>query len=118
MGLSPFDNDPLPRATPHANWLSSLLAGAMAWSLSLFMAAPPFAAWSWSGLREGRARDFLRLCENPFARDLVEGMLAYRIATPLLAWLLGLPPAGALALAYVFSLATLVIVHQAVSRRS
>ena len=93
-------------------WRESVVAGLFAWVISVFMAAPPFSSWSWFNIEHGRAGDFLRLCANPFARDLNEPMLAYRIATPLLAWLLHLGPEGSLSLAYFFSLATLIALHR------
>ena len=82
------------------------------------MAAPQFASWTWSALMtNSRVGDFLRQCENPLTRELTEPILAYRIATPTLAWLLHLPPVLALGLQYLFSILTLVGCHRFLSGR-
>ncbi|MFA6961800.1 MAG: hypothetical protein WC205_13685 [Opitutaceae bacterium] len=112
---------PLPTSIPGTatpRWCQSVVSGAIAWALSLFMAAPPFSSWSRVNIDASRAADYLRLCHAPLSRNLVEGMLAYRIATPTLAWLLHLPDTAALALPYVFSLAALIVIHRAVRFRS
>ena len=58
------------------------------------------------------------MCDHPLRRDLVEGMLTYRIATPLISWIFHLPPVASLALPLVFSLCALIVVHRAVRVRS
>lgn len=103
---------------PNRGWQNSLQAGAAIWALSLFVASPPFSSWSWTNLNTTRAADFLRQCANPMTRNLVEPILAYRISTPLLAWLLHLPAIASLALPYLFSLGALVVIHRAMSLRT
>lgn len=69
--------------------MTSLLVGLGAWSLSILL------YFSWVRMQpENRYRwdDFLRLCENPFARDLAEPILNYRLAVPAVAYVLHLPP--------------------------
>ncbi|MEZ0216425.1 MAG: hypothetical protein ACAH89_04790 [Rariglobus sp.] len=102
----------------YVGWRDSIKAGTLIWALSLFMASPPFSTWSQTNIANSRAADYLRLCHDPLTRNLVESMLAYRISTPLLAWLLHLPEVAALALPYFFSLAALVVIHRALVLRS
>lgn len=102
---------------PVAPWSESIKSGSMIWMLAVFMASPPFSTWNRANIESSRAADFLRLCHNPLTRDLTEGMLAYRVATPALAWLLHLPPVLSLALPYLLSLCALVVIHRTVSLR-
>src|SRR5262249_369934 len=39
-----------------------------------------------------RLEDYLKLCANPFARDVTPYYLAYRISVPIIAWAFHLPP--------------------------
>lgn len=81
------------------------------------MAAPQIGSWSWQNLQNGRAGDFLRQCANPLSRELVEPILAYRVATPVIAWILHLGPIAALSLQYIFSILTLALCHRFLRRR-
>lgn len=99
-------------------WRRSLQSGLVVWLLSLFMAAPPLTGWTWENIWAGRAGDFLRLCADPLTRDLHEPILAYRIVLPLFSAALHLPPAAALSLAYLCSLAALICLHRAASLRT
>jgi hypothetical protein len=90
-----------------------------AWILSTFLASPAFFGWSWEGITtKSRAADYLRLCKNPWARDLSEPILAYRLTMPVLAWILHLPPLAALALPYFIHLGFLAACFTALRRRT
>ena len=108
------------------NWLTRIASGRGAsirvalasWALSTFLASPPLFAWRWDFLTErGRSADYLRLCADPFARNLIEPLLAYRLTTPVLAWLLNLPPLGALALPYFINVVFLAVMFIALRKR-
>jgi hypothetical protein len=90
-----------------------------AWGLSTFMASPAFFGWSWDAIAvHSRARDYLRLCQDPFTRDLIEPITAYRLVLPLVAWLLHLPPVAALVLPYLAHVGFLAVCFAAVRRRA
>jgi len=91
----------------------------IAWVLSTFVASPAFFTWTWEGIAvHSRAADYLRLCEDPLARDLNELIVAYRLAVPLLAWVLHLPPVAALLLPYFFHFGFLMLVFLAMRQRT
>jgi hypothetical protein len=59
---------------------AAILVGLICWGVSTFLYAAPF----WLSLTGGtqppsRVTDFIALCRNPFERELVEPILAYRI---------------------------------------
>lgn len=98
---------------------AALVWAFIAWGLTLFLYSPAF--WlPWMGGAESPSRidDFIRLCQNPFARDLHEPVLAYRITTPMLAWLLGLRGFSGIILQYAAVIGTLALVFLAMSRRT
>ena len=66
-------------------------------------------------MANSRTGDFLRQCADPLTRDLHESFLAYRIATPMLVWLLHLSPVLALSLQYLFSILALILIHRLVA---
>jgi hypothetical protein len=97
---------------------ASIRVALASWALSTFLASPPLFAWRWDFLTgRGRSADYLRLCADPFARNLIEPLLAYRLTTPVLAWLLNLPPVGALALPYLINVAFLAVMFIALRKR-
>jgi hypothetical protein len=51
------------------------------------------------------------MCSNPLARDLAEPILAYRIVTPTIAWLIGLHNAYALVLPPFFMIMSLSVIY-------
>lgn len=94
--------------------LTSLAVGVGAWCLSISL------YFSWVRmLPENRYRwdDFLRLCENPFNRELVESILYYRISVPLVAYVLHLPPLAAFAIQYIALILTLSMVFWLIARK-
>lgn len=100
-------------------WKAAVLMGFVCWGISTFLYAPPF----WLSLTGGttppsRIDDFIALCKNPLARDLHEPILAYRITTPLLAWLLGLRGFSGILLQYLAIPATLGLIYFAMARRT
>lgn len=98
---------------------SAVKVGVFVWLLSTLVAAPALFGWSWETIAlNSRAADYLRLCADPLTRDLNEPILAYRIAVPLLAWALQLPPIAALVLPYLAHVGFLGFVFVALRRRS
>lgn len=100
-------------------WKAATLAGLLCWGISTFLYAPPF----WLPLTGGttppsRIDDFIALCKNPLARDLHEPILAYRITTPALAWILGLRGFSGVLLQYLAIPATLGLVYFAMAGRT
>jgi hypothetical protein len=79
----------------------------LAWVGSVFFYAPALWIWRQSLQNTGRYFDYLALTHNPLSRQLAEPILAYRITTPLLAWILHLPDWAALLLPYLFCIAFL-----------
>jgi hypothetical protein len=102
-----------------APWKAAVIAGMVAWILTTFLYSPPFwVPLAGGGPAPARIDDFNALCANPLARDLNEPILAYRILTPALAWLLGLRGFSGVILQYLAIPATLGLVFHAVSGRS
>jgi len=91
--------------------------GLAAWLIAIFFAAPSLHDFSPARVEFMRSGDFLKLCANPFARDLHEPLLAYRIFPPFLGWLLGANRALCLALPYLATIGMLGCVAYAVAER-
>ena len=87
-------------------WISS----GVLYSPSLWVLLAP------GGMSLSRIPDYLAMCADPLTRALNEPILAYRITTPLLAWVLNLPVWACLALPHLFSIAALACVLRAVRR--
>src|SRR5215472_4795939 len=64
-----------------------------------------------------RLDDYLKLCANPFARD-VNPILAYRISVPVLAWALHLPPIVCTLLPILFLITSYGVIFYIVSKRT
>jgi hypothetical protein len=64
-----------------------------------------------------RLDDYLKLCANPFARD-VSPALVYRISEPTIAWILHLPPIVCIFLPILFLIGTYAVVFYIVSQRT
>lgn len=91
-------------------FIRSLFVGFGAWAISIFFYMQQY--FSFDNLdKSGRAVDFIKLCSNPLARDLVEPILAYRITTPTIAWLLGLHSSFALILPSVAMIILLSMIY-------
>lgn len=98
---------------------SALLVAFVAWVCSFVLYSP--SLWMLlapGGMSLSRIPDYLSLCADPLTRKLGEPILAYRITTPLLAWVLHLPVWACLALPYLFSIAALYWVFHAVRQRT
>jgi hypothetical protein len=98
---------------------AALLAGFLAWGLTTFFYAPPF--WlhlSGGGPTPSRVDDFIALCRDPLTRHLFEPILAYRITTPVLAWLLGLRGFSGVMVQYAAIVATLALVFDLLAGRT
>jgi hypothetical protein len=101
-----------------APWKAAVIAGMGAWMLTTFLYSPPFwVPLAGGGPSPSRIDDFNALCANPLARDLNEPILAYRVLTPALAWLLGLRGFSGVILQYLAIPATLGLVFHAMTRR-
>jgi len=92
----------------------ALFAGAGIWLFGIFVKFP-------QGLLTTshfpRLEDYLKLCANPFARD-VNPILAYRISVPVLAWLLQLPPIICISLPILFLIGSYAVVFHVISKRT
>src|SRR6516164_9585206 len=64
-----------------------------------------------------RLDDYLRLCANPFSRD-VNPILAYRVSVPVLAWALQLPPVICSSLPILFLISSYAVVFYVISQRT
>ena len=68
----------------------AILVGMAAVGLSFLFYAPMLWAWNMPFFEASRTGDFMRLCEDPLRRDLVEPILAYRFVVPVICHALGL----------------------------
>lgn len=94
--------------------MTSLGVGFLGWALSMFF----YFSWVlYLPENQYRVAGFLSLCANPLARDVADPILYYRLTTPLIAYVLHLPPVGALAVQHVFSILNLAAVFALLSRR-
>jgi hypothetical protein len=64
-----------------------------------------------------RLDDYLKLCANPFARD-VNPILTYRISVPVFAWVLQLPPMICTSLPILFLICSYAVVFHVISERT
>jgi hypothetical protein len=64
-----------------------------------------------------RLEDYLKLCANPFTRD-VNPILAYRISVPIIAWALQLPPAISAFLPIVFLILSYAVIFYVILERT
>lgn len=98
-------------------WLTAIAAGLACWCLSILSAAPSFYHLNLEWIKLTRAGDYLKLCADPFDRDLKEVVMAYRPLPPLLAHLLGGGVITSLLLPYFASVAMLTFVFVAIHQR-
>ena len=103
----------IPKLLRH-EFASALLVGAGIWLFGILIKFP-------QGLLTTshfpRLDDYLKLCANPFARD-VNPILAYRISVPFLAWALHLPPMICTVLPILFLITSYAVVFYVVSERT
>jgi len=64
-----------------------------------------------------RLDDFARQCAAPLTRDLVEPIIAYRIVTPIIAWLLGLRGVSGFVVQYLALIGALAVIHVVVRQQ-
>ncbi len=104
----------LPKLLRHHELPSTLFVGVGIWLFGLFIKFP-------QGLLTTnhfpRLDDFLKLCANPFARD-VNPILAYRISVPILAWGLQLPSVICTVLPILFLILSYAVLFYVVSNRT
>ena len=96
-------------------WLSALFVGLAVWLFGICVKFPQGLLTSDLALR---LQDFLKLCANPFTRDLSEPFLAYRISVPVLAWILQLPPTVCTFIQLLFLIAAYAVLFRVVSKRT
>lgn len=93
---------------------TSLGIALFGWALSMFF----YFSWVlYLPENQYRVAGFLALCANPLARDVADPILYYRLTTPLLAYVLHLPPMGAIAVQHVFSVLNMAAIFALLSRR-
>jgi hypothetical protein len=100
--------------SPRNRLASALLVGAGVW---LFGIVIKFPQGLLTTSHFPRLDDYLKLCANPFARD-VNPILAYRISVPVLAWALHLPPVICTLLPILFLITSYAVVFYVVSERT
>jgi hypothetical protein len=116
----PKSTPPAPAHDGHGKlgiWPRALIAGVIAWCVSIFWAAPSFSHLDLEWIKLSRGGDYLRLCADPFDRGLRETFLAYRVFPPFLAYLLGGGTLISLLLPYAATVVMLAVVFVAVARR-
>jgi hypothetical protein len=96
-------------------WLSALIVGLAVW---LFGICVKFPQGLLSTGHFPRLQDFLKLCADPFARDLSEPIVAYRISVPVLAWVLHLPPAVCTVIQLLFLILAYAVIFRVVAKRT
>jgi hypothetical protein len=101
-------------AQRHPRPVVALLVGFAVWFLSIFLYAPPL----WQVSKLSRLADFLSQSANPLTRHLAEPILAYRITTPVIAWILQLRGLNAFAIQYVAHIFTFSIIYLVLERRA
>jgi len=102
-----------------APWQAAAIAGLVAWLVTTFFYAPPlWMPLAGGGSTPARIDDFNALCADPLTRDLGEPILAYRITTPALAWLLGLRGFSGVILQYLAIPLSLGLIFHALAART
>jgi hypothetical protein len=96
------------------DWLLPLLVGIGIWLLGLFVKFPQGIL---STSHFPRLEDYLKLCADPFARD-INPILAYRISVPTMAWALQLSPIICTLLPIFFLIAAYGVVFHVISERT
>ena len=96
-------------------WCSALLVGPAVWLFGIFTKFPQGLLTTDTFVR---LDDFLKLCANPFARNLAEPILAYRISVPFIAWTLHLPPLICTYIQLVFLIAAYGVLFYVISKRT
>lgn len=96
----------------------AILVGFVTWLFSFFLYCIPL----WMIVlgehhQTHRLEDFAKLCANPLTRDLVEPILAYRLTTPSLAWLLGLRGESGILIQYLAIPAMLACIFHSIRHR-
>lgn len=104
----------LDKCWSHSPRVTSMIVGIVAWATSILL----YFSWVMM-IPENRYRwdDFLLLCTDPLRRDIQHPILYYRIAVPLIARILHLPPLFAFCIQYVASIATLSVVFWLIARK-
>jgi hypothetical protein len=92
----------------------ALIVGFSIWLFGIFVKFPQGLL---STSHFPRLDDYLKLCANPFARD-VNLILAYRISVPVLAWVLHLPPVICTLLPILFLISSYALIFYVLFERT
>lgn len=99
------------------NIQTAILVGVSVWGISLFLYAPPLFI-IFTNTSPTRLDDFLAMCVNPFTRNLYEPILAYRIITPFIAYVLGLQGIIAVSIQYTALVLAFALIYIIVKRKT
>jgi hypothetical protein len=95
-------------------WFLPLFVGIGIWLFGVFLKFPQGML---STDHFPRLDDYLKLCADPFARD-INPILAYRISVPIIAWTLQLSPAICALLPILFLISTYALIFFVLSKRT
>src|SRR5215475_3208836 len=104
----------MPEIPRQHSFLLALFVGVGTWLFGIFVKFPQGLLTT---THFPRLEDYLKLCANPFARD-VNPILAYRISVPVLAWALHLPPIVCTLLPILFLITSYGVIFYIVSKRT
>jgi hypothetical protein len=104
----------MPEIPRQHSFLLALFVGVVTWLFGIFVKFPQGLLTT---THFPRLEDYLKLCANPFARD-VNPILAYRISVPIIAWAFHLPPVLCTFLPILFLIASYAIIFYVVLERT
>jgi len=96
--------------------LSALMIGLAIWLFGICIKFPYVLLTA--NPYPSRLDDFLKLCANPFARDLNVQYLAYRIIVPVIAWITHLPATVCTFIQLPFLIVTYAVLFRVVQKRT
>jgi len=107
-------------AAHFGEWKISICIAVSAWLLSIIFYPPADIDFNnhYCFNTHTRLNDFLKLSADPFDRGLNEPIVAYRIITPLFAWLFGLKDFWAVSIQYIALVLAIIFIYKAVARRT
>ena len=96
---------------------TAILVALSVWTISIFLYAPPL--WViMTNTHPSRLDDFLAMCANPLERNLYEPILAYRVTTPLIAWIMGIQGYWAVGIQYIALILIFILLFIVIKRRT
>ena len=97
-------------------WPSALMIGLAVWLFGICIKFPHVLLTA--DPLPSRLDDFLKLCANPFARDLGVQYLAYRIVVPVIAWITHLPATVCTFIQFPFLIVAYAVLFRVVQLRT